>query len=223
MKKSKLIVIEGTDGAGKSTQISLLRKYLDDHKHAYETVDFPRYEESFFGALVARYLKGEFGETVDAHLAALPYALDRWQAKTQITQWLNNGKLVIADRYASASRGHMAARIPASKREAFLSWLRKLEYEELQVPKEDVVIFLYLKPEIAHKRTAREGRTYLAGQNRDIHEKDIEHIKTTAEIFLSLAKEEYWQIINCDDGNEQLSRKVIHQNIVDTLRKRGIL
>ena len=114
MNKGKLIVIEGTDGSGKTTQLKLLKSYLEKNSIPVETVSFPRYKKSFHGKTVAKYLRGEFGamDSVSPYLVSLAYAMDRATAKWDMNKWLREGKIVIADRYATSNMAHSAAKLP---------------------------------------------------------------------------------------------------------------
>src|SRR3989344_9017264 len=130
MKKGKLIVFEGIDGSGKSLQLKLLKKYFDLHRIPNKVIDFPRYKQSFHGKTVARYLQGEFGSINDTnpYLVSLAYALDRASAKEEMNKRLAEGKIVLADRYATSNMAHQAAKLPKSKQNDFLNWEYELEY-----------------------------------------------------------------------------------------------
>ena len=121
----KLIVFEGIDGSGKRTQLELLTRALTDRGIPHERISFPRYD-GFFGSLVAKYLNGDFGglDKVDAHLSALLYAGDRFEAKPRIESILASGKLLVADRYIASNLAHQGARAPREQREEFLAWLK---------------------------------------------------------------------------------------------------
>ena len=123
----KLIALEGTDGSGKGTQLKLLVEYLTQKNVPHKTLDFPRYGE-FFGDLAGRMLRGEFGpnEHIPAQLAVLPFACDRWQVREELKQWLNDGKLVISNRYTASSAVYHAAKLPQGEQRAFIDWVYKL-------------------------------------------------------------------------------------------------
>ena len=126
--RGKLIVIEGGDGSGKATQTKLLVEYLRSKNIPTETLSFPRYSDSFYGKLVGRFLSGEFGplESVSPYLAAIPYALDRLDARDDINKWLNEGKIVAIDRYVPSSLAHQAAKVPLDERETLVQWLEEM-------------------------------------------------------------------------------------------------
>ncbi|MDO8618854.1 MAG: dTMP kinase [Candidatus Daviesbacteria bacterium] len=218
--KEKFIVIEGTDGAGKTTQIKLLEKALKKIKKSYKVIDFPRYKDNEYGKLIFRYLLGEFGklEQVSPYLASLPYAGDRLLAKPEIEKWLKQGQLVIANRYASANKGHMSAKLPVSERKQFVDWLNNLEYKINEIPREDLVILLFLDPKLAQKNINTRARL------ADIHEKDFNYQKKVAKAFLELSKsEKNWVVVNCAKNGKMKKPQEIHEEISGILKRKNIL
>lgn len=212
MKKGKLIVIDGIDGSGKTTQINLLAKRLEKKKIPFKVISFPRYGDNIYGKLVKRYLKGEFGSIseVNPYLMALSYAGDRLLAKPLIDNWLTEGKLVLANRYVSSSKAHMGANLPEEKREAFIQWLERLEYETNGIPKENLAILLNVDPKIGQKN--------VAGGLPDLHEENIKHLEQAQKIYLSLAKKENnWYVVDCMKDGEMASPEDINQEIMQIL------
>lgn len=227
MNKGKFIVLEGTDGSGKGTQLKLLTRYLASHNVAHQLIDFPRYEDNVYGRLIGRYLKGEFGSTkeLSPYLVSLMYAGDRMLAKTYLDDWLKKGNLVIANRYVPSNKAFSGAVIEKSKRDEFFDLLDEIEYKTNQIPKEDLVILLYVDPAIAQKNVdTKKIRGYLGEKKRDLHEQDLAYQKEVAEIYLSLAKKyPHWEVIDCCKGSHMLSRETIHQKILDVMKKHGML
>lgn len=212
MKKSHLIVIEGIDGSGKTTQIKLLSKYLKEQNIPFEVLNFPRYEENKYGKEIKRYLEGEFGDLskVDPYQIAEVYAQDRLLAQPLITEWLKMGKVVLINRYVSSSKAHLGANLPANIREEFFKWLDQLEYQTNQLPKADLTILLSIDPVV--------GQRNVKGRGPDIHEQDLQHLINAQKIYLELAKEENsWQVINCMDGFQMKSSQDIHKRLVSIL------
>ncbi|MCA9390002.1 thymidylate kinase [candidate division WWE3 bacterium] len=214
----KLIVIEGTDGSGKKTQADLLVATLKETKIFSQYIDFPRYYHSFYGSLFARYLKGEFGglEEVDPHLVALMPALDRMTARDEMNGWLSDGAIVVANRYAPSNMAHQTAKVSPEEREGFLAWLEEMEYAINAIPREDLVIFLYVPAEYSFELTKnKEQREYLSGKKIDIQEENFEYQKASESVYLSLAeKNDHWVTIRCiDAAGEMRSREDIHQEI----------
>lgn len=207
MSKGRLIVIEGIDGSGKTTQINLLAKHLADQKIPYEVISFPRYGDNIYAELVARYLEGEFGSIneVNPYLISLAFAGDRLLAKPLIESWLNGGKIVLANRYISANKAHMGAHLPEEQKDEFIAWLDTLEYQTNGLPKEDLTILLSVDPKMGQKNLAR--------RLPDLHEEDITHLKEAKKIYLKLAEKENWQVIDCVRENQMRSPEDIHQEI----------
>lgn len=226
-RRGKLIVIDGGDGSGKATQTELLSAYLKKHGMKVKTMDFPRYYSSFHGRIVGRFLSGEFGElnAVSPYLAALAYALDRASAKEEMDQWLSHGGVILSNRYATSSMAHQAAKLPKEKRAAFIEWLDEMEYKVHRIPREDIVVYLYVPWKTGYELTLKkEARKYVGGK-LDIAEADMEHRVKSEEMYLTLAKtRKNWVKIDCVDAKGNiLSKDTIHQAIVQTLTTKGIL
>jgi len=226
-RKGKLVVIDGTDGSGKGTQTELLLKYLEDKGVKNKYIDFPRYYTSFHGKMVGRYLKGEFGglNSSSPYLTSLFYAMDRLTARDEILDWLEEGNTVVANRYTTSSLAFQTAKVDKSKRGEFLKWLYDMEYKEHKLPKEDVVIFLYVPVEISQKLIEQKtGRGYIKGKKKDINEADVSYQKEVLKLYLELAKKyPHWEVIRCVDGRGKLlSVEKVHKKIVSALKKYGI-
>lgn len=216
LRAGKLIVIDGIDGSGKSTQVELLKEYLASQGLAWEAISFPRYEDNIYGKLVKRYLEGEFGSIneVNPYLMSLAYAGDRTLAKPLIERWLSERKLVLANRYVSSSKAHLGANLPEGKREEFFKWLDVLEYKENKIPKEDLTILLTVDPKIGQKNV--QGI-----HGPDIHEENLKHQQEANKIYLGLAKaESNWYVVDCMKDGEMRSKESIHQDIMHILQKR---
>ena len=203
MQKGKLIVIDGTDGSGKATQTELLVKRLRAAGHRVEFADFPRYGERS-ATLVEDYLNGKFGDAreVGPYRASTCFACDRYAASFTIRKWLDEGAIVVCNRYVSANMGHQAGKIAdPAERDKFLDWLDNLEYTIFGIPRPDKNILLYLQPEIGQQLVDKKGsRDYVGGKKRDIHEADIQHLRDAAEAFLYVAKKYAWDVIECAPG-----------------------
>jgi dTMP kinase len=213
----KFVVIEGSDGSGKATQVRLLKNYLKKQSISHQVVAFPRYKASFHGKFIARYLKNEFGDAhqVNPYLISLAYSLDRVTAKDKINQWLASDQLVIADRYTPSNQAYQSAKLPPEKRKEFVDWLIKMEYKENKIPAEDLVLFLYVPVEFSQKM--------MSGRNKDGHESQLEYLREVEQQYLSFARRRHWVKIDCVKKGKLLTRSKIHQEIVKTLKKKGIL
>jgi len=191
MKKGKFIVLEGTDGSGKTIQFQHLLARLKKQKIDVRTLDFPRYGKpsSYF---VEQYLKGNYGnwEEVGAYRASLFYALDRFAVSSKIKHWLEQGKVVLSDRYVGSNLGHQGVKIKSrTARKQFFDWVNDLEYKILALPKPDINIFLHMPSDIAYTLIDNKGKLkYLNSKRRDIHERDISHIKRAEKVFCEVVK-----------------------------------
>jgi dTMP kinase len=214
--KGKFIVIDGSDGSGKKTQADLLIKKLKAEKKKAVMFDFPQYDK-FFGKLVKRYLSGEFGglKDVDAHLASVLYAADRWQAKKEIENYLSKGYIVISNRYAESNMAHQSAKISSvKKRGEFLKWLDEMEFKNFKIPRADLVLYLNVPIEIGQKLVENRGN------KKDIHELDIAYLKKTRKQYLDLAsKNRHWQKIDCTQKKEILSREEIAKQVWQSAKR----
>ncbi len=214
-RKGKLIVIDGGDGSGKTTQAELLVDYLKSQKIPVKYVDFPQYYKSFHGKTVGKFLKGEFGkiDEVSPYLASLAYALDRASIKREMDEFLAQGGYIVANRYATSNMAHQAAKCKTEKeREEFLKWIYELEYKVHKIPKENLVIYLHVPyqyaAELARKRAIQQGI------EQDIHEKSLEHQKKSEEMYLMLAKKyKHWRTIECMQNGAIIDREAIHRQI----------
>jgi dTMP kinase len=226
-RKGVLIVIDGGNGSGKTTQTQLLVNYLKKNSMPVKYVDFPQYYSSFHGKTVAKFLRGEFGkiDQVSPYLASLAYALDRASIKNEIEDFLNQGGVIIANRYATSSMAHQGAKFEdEKKREEFLKWLYELEYKVHKIPKENLVIYLHVPWQIGKELTnKKKSRDYLKGKE-DIEEKDIKNRINSEKLYLKLAKKyKHWVTINCIVNGQILSPEKIHQQILKELAKRQII
>ncbi len=226
MKKGKLIVFEGSDGAGKTTQLALLVGYFKKQHIPYATFDFPQYYKTFFGKWVGKFLKGEYGKVEDLHpyLLMFPYAADRWMAKKEIEEALGEGKIIVTNRYAT-SCAYQAAKLPVTERDRFTRWDFEMEYEAFGIPREDLVIFLYVPYQIAQNLiSAKNKRKYLGEKQKDIHEGNLKLMREVEKVYLEYAKKyHHWVKIDCTKNGEILPREKIHQLVLDALRRKKIM
>ncbi len=200
MARGMLIVFEGIDGAGKHTQITRLAAALAARNIPAEVISFPVYE-TFFGRLIERYLRGEFGplEKVDPHFSAMLFAGDRLKQKGRMLAALEAGKTVLADRYVASNLAHQGSRVASGERGVFLEWLRKLEYGAYELPAEDLVLYLRIDPSEAQERMQIRRASPAGGRDSagDLHERDTEHLAATAALYDELARGDNWITIDC--------------------------
>jgi len=227
----KLIVIEGLDGAGKSTQISLLKEWFATRQMQCRYIHFPRTDAPYFGELVARFLRGEFGDisSVDPYLVALLYAGDRKDAAAMIETWLEEKYFVVLDRYTYSNIAYQCAKMNTEDDVIRLKeWILKLEFEHFGIPKPDINIFLdvpfrFTEEKLRNRRLG-DDRSYLLGSS-DIHESSLEFQKKVRDIYISVAEDDQnLQVINChDEDNRMPAPEEIFEMILDKLKERNIL
>lgn len=198
------IVLEGLDGAGKSTQIKLLRQMVEATGRECEYLHFPRFDAPIYGDMIARFLRGEFGsvEQVNPYLVALLYAGDRAEAAATINGWLSEGKCVIVDRYVYSNIGYQCAKVAtAEERKALREWILRTEYEEFRIPRPTLSLFLDVPFGFTEAKltSQREGadREYLSG-GQDIHEKSLDLQRSVREVYLeAAAADRELQVVDC--------------------------
>jgi dTMP kinase len=220
--RGKLIVLEGIDGSGKHTQLEMLARAMRERGVAHTTIDFPRYD-GFFGKMVAQYLNGEFGTLteVDAHFSALLFAGDRLENKKQLENFLDDGKLVLADRYVASNLAHQGARVAARKLTEFLRWLGRLEYGVYGLPREDLVIYLRLPATRAQKLVGKKNARRYTRRRRDLQEANLAHLQAATKIFELLARQQNWATVECLEGQSDLRQPgAIHRDIMAILQAR---
>lgn len=213
----KLIVIEGADGAGKQTQTKLLVERLRTEGMEIETLEFPRYEDSFFGAYVREWLDETYGNFVDLdpRLAAILFAGDRYEARDQLMNWLEEGKHVVVDRYVSANMLHQGAKISdVEKRGAFLLWLRRLEYDVFKMPRPEMVAYLNVPAELRHALLTTDERKPTLGHT----ETDAVYQANIQNTAKNIADLEEWRIIDCVHNDKLRGKDNINTELYGLVR-----
>ena len=216
----KLIVIEGTDGSGKSTQFRLMSEYFSDKGVAFKHIVFPRYAEES-SALIRMYLGGQFGSNpsdVNAYAASSFYAVDRYASyKMDWGQWYEDGGLILSDRYTTSNAVHQASKESAENREAFLHWLYDFEYDKLGLPQPDLVLYLDVPTDFTEK--LMRHREQDTGTKADIHEKDMQYLATCRDTGRAAAQYYGWTVIQCVKDGQMRSIEDIHQEIIQHIEK----
>jgi dTMP kinase len=224
-KKGKLIVIDGTDGSGKTTQINLLTKKLRTDGFKVKNIHFPHYE-NFFGGFIGHCLTEQYYNFIKVHpkIVSVLYAADRWESSKKIKKYLNTGYMVVLDRYVSANQIHQGGKIKnAQKRANFLKWLNKMEYEVFKIPRPDITLYLSLPLNLVEvlmkERNKTSVRAY-AGNKKDVHEVDLEFKKNSIKsaAWLSTFLKNFIKI-DCSLKGEILPRETIHEMIYEKVKK----
>lgn len=216
----KLIIVEGLDGCGKSTQTALLEKYFEDNSVKFKKIKLPDYD-SKSSTLVKMYLGGEFGKNADdvnAYAAGAFYAVDRFASyKLDWGKDYENGTLILADRYATSNSIYQMEKIDEDKWDEYLDWSADFEYNKIGIPKPDLVIFLDMPVDVSQKlMTSRyngdEGK-------KDVHEANVDFLNNCRNSALYTAKKQGWAVVPCSDGINPLPIKEIHNTILDFVKK----
>jgi len=227
----RLFVIEGVDGAGKSTQIKLLKNLFLTKGFDCEYLHFPRTETPYFGELIARFLRGEFGSLneVDPYLVAMLYAGDRKDASDMIKTWLQEGKIVLLDRYTYSNIAYQCAKlIDESSQNKLMHWILSLEFEHFSIPKPDLNIFLDVPFAFTEKNLTKtrsgNDRDYLNG-SRDIHEESMAFQKQVREIYLRVSmSDDNLEVIDCSSNDgKMLSAEEIFNRILKVFSDKKII
>ena len=212
----KLIVIEGTDGSGKSTQFRLLTQRLENENIAFQKIVFPQYSEPS-SALIRMYLGGEFGTNpsdVNAYAASSFYAIDRYASYKKIWgQWYEQGGLVICDRYTTSNAVHQTSKLPPEQQRPFVDWLFDFEYQKLGLPAPDRVLYLDLPTELSEQMMRR--REEATHTHADIHEQDEAYLRSCRESAARVVDWCGWQRIRCDRDGRIRSIQDIHQEVLE--------
>jgi dTMP kinase len=212
-----LITIEGIDGSGKNTQARLLEQSLVSLGHRVFFTGFPQYD-SWFGSMVSQFLNGELGalDSVDPRFAALLYAGDRFEAKTQLEDALKEGKIVLCDRYVASNLAHQVARTPADRRSEMLRWIEHLEYTIYGLPRENLILYLRVPPAEAQKLVAKKAPRGYTNAKLDLQENNLKHLEDAAEMYDMLSRSRPWATIQCFDAQrgairlpEQISAEML--------------
>lgn len=221
----KLIVLEGIDGSGKSTQFRLLCEHLEKSGADFRRLSFPQYGKPS-AALVEMYLAGDFGKDagdVSAYTASTFFAVDR--AASYLKDWrgyYNKGGLLVTDRYTTSNAIHQGAKLPEAQREAFFNWLYDFEFRLLELPRPDLVIYLDLPAPEALRRIASRREKGGAG-GADIHERDAAYLESCARCGVMAAEYYGWRRVPCLDGENPRPEGAVFEEILSILKESELL
>lgn len=217
----RMIVIEGLDGSGKSTQAELLKKWLENEGHKTYTLDLPYYGDPS-STLVKMYLGGEFGDKpsdVNAYAASTFYAVDRYASyKKHWEKEYNSEKITVANRYTTSNASHQMTKLSENEWDGYLDWLFEFEYNKLGIPEPDLVIYLDMPVEISQKLLSKR---YNGDENKkDVHERDVQYLISCHKAALYAAEKLGWTVISCGRNGEPLSLEEISKNVTDTVKRK---
>lgn len=224
MKPPPFIVIEGTDGSGKGTQYALLIKRLKKEKIPFAAFDFPQYGQpsAYF---IEQYLRGYYGplESIGPYECSWFYALDRFDAAPKIKKALQQGKLIIANRFTASNMGHQAAKLKTLKeRKDYWRWIMENEFKNLAIPRPTLNIILHVPAEVAQKLVDKKvARKYIKGKKRDLAEQNLDHQQKTEQVYIQLAKHfpKEFKLVPCAPKGDILSIETVHAKIWSVIDK----
>lgn len=210
MRKGKFVVMDGSDGSGKQTQVALLVEYLREQGRKVTSLDFPRYQDNFHGRLLKKALKGEFGDflSLSPYTASVLYTGDRFESSGEIKGKLAAGEDVVADRFTTANMIHQGGKFTDPvKRQEYLDWITNLEYGYLEMPKPDVILFLRVPVEISLKLMEDK-------KGKDKAEESVPYLTRSLACAEAIAPQYDWKLVDCAPDGVMRSRGDIHEVIV---------
>ena len=211
--RGKFIVMDGSDGSGKQTQVALLVEYLEQQGKKVSSLDFPRYKDNFHGRLLKAALQGTFGDflSLSPYTASFLYTGDRAESAGEIRERIADGEYVVADRFTTANMIHQGGKFSdPAKRQEYLDWITNLEYNYLEFPKPDVVLFLRVP--ISVSLQLLEGK-----KGKDKAEESIPYLTQSLACAEAIAPQYGWLVVDCAPDGVMRSREDIHREIVSKI------
>lgn len=217
IEPGKFIVLEGTDGTGKTTQIELLAKTLGSYDYDGLIFDFPQYS-TMSSEMLKKYLAGEYGK-LNSEAASILYALDRFDASFKIRKHLEEGKIILANRYSTSNAAHQGAKISdRDERVKFYKWLDHLEYTTFNIPKPDLTIILHAPVGYTMEQIAKGHEA--KGTKPDLHDKDMGHLIAAERAYLEIAGLfPNTKLVECVENDKMLSAQEIHSKVWELVRR----
>ncbi len=223
MSKGKMIVIDGGNGTGKTTQFKLLLERLQNEDFDVITMDFPQYGKKSCGA-VEEYLNGKYGsaDAVGPYRGSIFFAVDRYDASFEIRKALDEGKIVLCNRYVTANMAHQGGKIADdAERNKYFEWLKDLEFRIFGIPQPDINIFLHIPAAMALELVDKKGqREYIGDKKRDLHEADMQQELNAEKVYAQLAgmiPNSF--MIECAPDNKLMTPPDVHEKIWSAIAK----
>ena len=205
-----LLAIEGIDGAGKGTLCKAILTKAQAKGIRAASLSFPRYGETQFSEVVAKYLRGEMGsiDQVPVRYAALLYGGDRFESRDRLLALIAENDLVVLDRYVHSNIAYNAAKLPLAEQIDLANWIEQLEFGMFELPRPDLILLLSTSPHLADRLVERKSKRSYTNETRDMHETDREYLSRVSKVYGRLAEMEgnNWLSINPIDKLGDLSR-----------------
>jgi dTMP kinase len=201
-----LIAIEGIDGAGKGTQAGLLVSSLRAMGLRVETLQFPRYSSTTFGAAIGDFLNGKFGGLNDVHpqLAAVLYAGDRYESRGLLMRMIEENDVVVLDRFVGSNLAHQSAKLDGVARTALVEWIEKIEFDVFELPRPKLTILIDMSSQMSRELVSRKAARDYTSQEADLQESDLPYLERVRRCYLALAHSRLdWRTVHGlnDDGH----------------------
>jgi dTMP kinase len=215
-----LVAIEGIDGSGKGTQAARLVEQLENRNVSARLIGFPRYERTFFGRAVGRFLNGEFGTLAEAnpYLVSLLFAGDRFESRDDLRAAAEQCRVVVLDRYVGSNIAHQGAKLDANARPGLIEFVEQLEFGIYQLPRADLNILLDLPAETARTLVGRKNARGYTDRAHDLQEEDVAYLDAVRRMYLDLARDAAdWVVVECLQAGRLRSIEEIAEEILHTV------
>lgn len=218
-----IIVFEGLDGSGKGTQSQKLSARMSANGIENSLYSFPNYKGTSFGLEVGKYLNGGFGNLNDIppQFPVMLYAMDRFEMKKSIMADIAAGHNIIFDRYVPSNIAHQGVKLQESERAAFSDWVKRLEYNILEMPQPDVIVFLDAEPQIASANVLKKKKRDYTDADKDMHESNDDYLVKVYEYYKRIALKEGWITVPCSDGENMRGEDDIARDIQVSIARAG--
>lgn len=218
---TKLIAIEGIDGAGKGTQATRLVRRFRDAGLKTASLQFPRYSETTFGGAIGDFLNGKFGglDQVHPQLAAVLYAGDRFESKAVLQQAVDEHEVVVLDRFTGSNLAHQCAKLEGDERQQLQQWIDRVEHDIFGLPRPDLNVLIDIDSRWSRRLVSRKGERDYTSDEADIQESNLSYLERVRRCYLQIAESRTdWKIVHSlDDAGELKSIDDVHQVLFETI------